>query len=157
MQHYNLALIFVGFQRCCVYSAIIKELSKFYKIAIFPQELDKKTSLRIEKTNKSFLELCKSLGADIIYNQKITADIEILPQTHYSQMAISKINESVSSKKTFWLSGLAMGNAQHEFLFGKKIDKILVIDRQFYDFRVHNFEKEKNPKFQSDQILEITG
>jgi hypothetical protein len=154
MQHYNFALIFVGFQRCCLYLSIIKELSKSYNVAILPQEIDKKTSSRINNTNTSFLELCKDLGADIIYNEKITADIEILPQTHYSQMAINKINDNIASQKTFWLSGVAMGNAQYEYLFGKKIDKILVIDRQFYDFRVTNFENEK-PEFENDEILEI--
>ena len=155
MQHYNFALIFVGFQRCCLYSSIVKELSSEYKIAIIPQDIDKKTSSRISSTNSSFLELCKSFGADIIYNQKISADIEILPQTHYSADTINKINKNISSKKTFWLSGLAMGNAQYEFLHGKRIDKILTIDRKFYDFRVENYEKEGGSKFQNDQILEI--
>jgi hypothetical protein len=155
MQHYNFALIFVGFQRCCLYLTIIKEFSKSYNVAILPQEIDKKTSSRINNTNNSFLELCKDLGADIIYDQKITADIEILPQTHYSQMAINKINDNIASQKTFWLSGVAMGNAQYEYLFGKKIDKILVIDRQFYEFRVTKFENEKKPKFKNNEILEI--
>lgn len=155
MQHYNFALIFVGFQRCCVYLTILKELSANYSVAILPQEIDKKTSSRIKNTNSSFLELCKNLGADVVYSQNISADIEILPQTHYSQDVINKINKEVQSKKTFWLSGVAMGNAQYEFLFGKRIDKILVVDRQFYDFRVANYEKEDSSKFQNDQILEI--
>jgi len=155
MQHYNFALIFVGFQRCCIFLTIVKELSKTHKVAIFPQELDEKTSSRIENTNKSFLELCESYGADIIYSQKITADIEILPQTHYTQNAINFINKNIVSQKTFWLSGIAMGNAQYEYLHEKKIDKILVVDRQFYDFRVQQFEKEKKPKFEDDKIIEI--
>jgi len=155
MQHYNFALIFVGFQRCCVYLTILKALSENYSVAILPQEIDKKTSSRIKNTNSSFLELCEKLGAEVVNSQKISADIEILPQTHYSQEVINKINKQVKSKKTFWLSGVAMGNAQYEFLHGKRIDKILVIDRHFYDYRVANYEKEGSSKFQNDQILEI--
>ena len=155
MQHYNFALIFIGFQRCCIFLTIVKELSKSHKVAIFPQKIDEKTSSRIENTNKSFLELCESYGADIIYSQKITADIEILPQTHYTQKAINYIDKNIVSQKTFWLSGVAMGNAQYEYLHEKKIDKILVVDRQFYDFRVKQFEKEKSFKFKDNQIIEI--
>ena len=95
MQHYNFALIFVGFQRCCVYLSILKELSANYSVAILPQEIDKKTSSRIKNTNSSFLELCGNLGADVIYSQKISADIEILPQTHYSQELINHINNQL--------------------------------------------------------------
>ena len=155
MQHYNFALVFVGFQRCCVFLSIIKELSKLYSIAIFPQEIDKKTSSRINNTNKSFLKLCEQFGAVIIYSEKITADIEILPQTHYSRDIINNINQNIISKETFWLSGLAMGNGQYEYLYGKKIDSILVVDRQFYDYRICEYEENKVCKFDDDEILEI--
>jgi len=155
MQHYNLALIFVGFQRCCVYLSIIKELSKKYKIAVYPQSLDEKTLSRIEKTNSSFLTLCERFGANLVYNEKITADIEILPQTHYSEEQICILNTSVMSNQTYWLSGVAMGNAQFEHLFGKKIDGIFVVDRQFYDYRVSEYEKNNNGKFKDEEILEV--
>ena len=155
MQHYNLALIFVGFQRCCVYLSIIKELSKKYKIAVYPQSLDEKTLSRIEKTNSSFLTLCERFGANLVYNEKITADIEILPQTHYSEEQICILNTSVMSNQTYWLSGVAMGNAQFEHLFGKKIDGIFVVDRQFYHYRVSEYEKNNNGKFKDEEILEV--
>ena len=70
MQHYNFALIFVGFQRCCVYLTILKALSENYSVAILPQEIDKKTSSRIKNTNSSFLELCEKLGAEVVNSQK---------------------------------------------------------------------------------------
>lgn len=155
MSHYDLALVFVSFQRCCVYLSIVKELSSQYRIAICPQCVDEKTHVRTKKTIDEFLALCESFGADIIYDEKITANIEILPQTNYAKETIDNINNNIVSKKTFWLSGLAMGNAQYEYLHGKKIDKILVFDRNFYNYRVNEYEGADGYKFREEDIVEI--
>ncbi|MDD5450316.1 MAG: hypothetical protein PHT49_00215 [Desulfovibrionales bacterium] len=155
MSHYDLALVFVSFQRCCVYLSIVKELSSQYRIAICPQAVDEKTHVRTKKTIDEFLALCESFGADIIYDEKITANIEILPQTNYTKETIDNINNNIASTKTFWLSGLAMGNAQYEYLYGKKIDKILVIDRNFYNYRVNEYERPAGHKFRKEDIVEM--
>lgn len=153
--NYDLALVFVSFQRCCVYLSIVKELADKYRIAICPQSTDEKTRVRTQNTIDEFLKLCESFGADIIYDEKITAKIEILPQTNYTKETIDNINNNIISEKTFWLSGLAMGNAQYEYLHGKKIDKILVVDRNFYNYRVDEYEGAAGPKFREEDIVEI--
>ena len=135
--------------------SIVKELSSQYRIAICPQCVDEKTHVRTKKTIDEFLALCESFGADIIYDEKITANIEILPQTNYAKETIDNINNNIVSKKTFWLSGLAMGNAQYEYLHGKKIDKILVFDRNFYNYRVNEYEGADGYKFREEDIVEI--
>jgi hypothetical protein len=117
--------------------------------------VDEKTHVRTKKTIDEFLALCESFGADIIYDEKITANIEILPQTNYAKETIDNINNNIVSKKTFWLSGLAMGNAQYEYLHGKKIDKILVFDRNFYNYRVNEYEGADGYKFREEDIVEI--
>ncbi len=155
MPHYDLALVFVSFQRCCVYLSIVKELSNKYRIAICPQITDEKTRVRTKNTIDEFLELCESFGADIIYDEKITAKIEILPQSNYTKETIDSINNNIASEKIFWLSGLAMGNAQYEYLHGKKIDKILVVDRNFYNYRVNEYEGTAGHKFHEEDIVEI--
>lgn len=155
MKHYNLALIFVSFQRCCIYLSLIKELSGKYKIALCPQSADSKTFVRTKNTINDFLELCQSYGAELIYNEKISADLEILPQTNYTKETIERIDSNIKSTKTFWLSGLAMGNAQYEFLHGKKIDKILVVDRNLYRYRINEYEGPENQKFDEKDIIEI--
>jgi hypothetical protein len=135
--------------------SIVKELSSQYRIAICPQCVDEKTHVRTKNTIDEFLKLCESFGADIIYDEKITAKIEILPQTNYAKVTIDNINNNIASEKTFWLSGLAMGNAQYEYLHGKKIDKILVVDRNFYNYRVNEYEGAAGTKFCEEDIAEI--
>jgi hypothetical protein len=155
MDNYDLVLVFVSFQRCCVYLSIVKELSSQYRIAICPQCLDEKTYVRTKNTIDEFLKLCESFGADIIYDEKITAKIEILPQTNYTKETIDNINNNIAREKTFWLSGLAMGNAQYEYLHGKKIDKILVVDRNLYNYRVKEYEDATGHKFREEDVVEI--
>ncbi len=153
-KYYDLALVFVSFQRCCVYASLLKELSGKYRIALCPQELDAKAYSRTKNTINDFLRLCESLGAEVVF-EPIEADVEILPQSNYTKENINKINSMIKSKRTYWLSGLAMGNSYYDFLHGKRVDKILVVDRRFYDYRVKNFESKDDKKFNEDQIIEI--
>lgn len=152
---YDLALVFVSFQRCCIYLPIIKQLSENYKIAVCPQEVDEKTGIRTRNTINMVLQLCERYGAEIVYNRKIEAEITILPQAKYNKETIDLINESIISNQKFWLSGLAMGNALYDYLHGTKIDKILVIDRNFYKFRIEKYETKSKPEFDEDDVVEI--
>lgn len=153
---YDLVLIFTAFQRNCVYASIIKELACKYRIAVFPIERDERTESRIGNTNRQFLELCASLGADILweYEQKVTARIEILAQSNYRQEDIELINSCIRAERTFWMSGVAMGNASYVNLFGKKIDKILVPDRRLYNYRLAAYGND-GAEFPDSMIQEI--
>ncbi|MCF8176964.1 MAG: hypothetical protein K9J74_00500 [Sulfuritalea sp.] len=133
---YDLVLIFTAFQRNCIYATIIKELAGKYRIAVFPVDRDEQTVSRIGNTNRQFLELCASLGADVLDDQKVTARIEILAQSNYRKEDIELINSRIQAERTFWMSGVAMGNASYSNLFGNRIDMILVPDRRLYDHRI---------------------
>lgn len=133
---YDLVLVFTAFQRNCVYASIIKELAGKFRIAVFPIDRDERTASRIGNTNRQFLELCASFGADILDDQRVTARIEILAQSNYRKEDIELVDSRVRAERTFWMSGVAMGNASYANLFGKKIDKILVPDRRLYDHRI---------------------
>ena len=133
---YDLVLIFTAFQRNCIYASIIKELAGRYRIAVFPVDRDERTESRIGNTNRQFLELCASMGADVMDDRKATARIEILAQSNYRKEDIELIDSKIRAERTFWMSGVAMGNAGYANLFGKRIDKILVPDRRLYDHRL---------------------
>ncbi|HRE15463.1 MAG TPA: hypothetical protein PLW86_00130 [Rhodocyclaceae bacterium] len=133
---YDLVLVFTAFQRNCVYASIIKELARKYRIAILPVDRDQQTESRIGNTNRQFLDLCVSLGADIVGEEAVTARIEILAQSNYRKEDIERIDSMIQAQRTFWMSGVAMGNASYGNLFGKKIDKILVPDRRLYEHRI---------------------
>lgn len=153
-QAYDLVLIFTAFQRNCIYASIIKELSGKYKIAVFPIERDEWTSSRIGNTNRQFLELCVSLGADILDHQAATARIEVLAQSNYRKEDIELIESKIKAERTFWMSGVAMGNASYADLLGKKIDKILVPDRRLYDHRIAAYGND-GVEFPDSMIQEI--
>lgn len=133
---YDLVLVFSAFQRNCVYASIIKELAGRYRIAVLPVDRDETTSARIGKTNRLFLDLCASLGADIFRDSPVTARIAILAQSNYRQVDIARIDAMVDAERVFWMLGVAMGNASYANLFGKKIDMVLVPDRRLYDHRL---------------------
>lgn len=136
---YDIALVFTAFQRNCIYASIIRELGGKYRIALLPVERDAKTLSRIGKTNRQFLDLCLALGVEIIENEAVTARIEILAQSIYCRQDIERINSMVQAERTFWMSGVAMGNASYSNLFGKKIDKILVPDQRLYKHRIATY------------------
>lgn len=135
-QAYDLVLVFTAFQRNCVYASIIRELAPRWRIAVLPVDRDETTASRIGNTNRLFLDLCASLGADILGDEPVTAGIAILAQSNYRKEDIARIDGMVSARRTFWMSGVAMGNASHANLFGKKVDRILVPDRRLYDHRI---------------------
>lgn len=136
---YDIVLIFTAFQRNCVYASIIKELGGKYRIAVLPIDRDEGTSSRIGNTNRQFLELCATLGAEIVGDRDITARIEIIAQSNYRREDIESINSRIRAERTFWMSGVAMGNASYNNLYGKRIDKILVPDRRLYEHRLAEY------------------
>lgn len=138
-REYDLVLIFTAFQRNCVYASIIKELGSRYRIALFPIDRDARTESRIGNTNRQFLDLCQSLGADIIREGEVNTHLEVLAQSNYLEEDIASINAQVHAERTFWMSGVAMGNATYTNLFGKKFDRMLVPDRRLYNHRIAEY------------------
>lgn len=151
---YDLVLIFTAFQRNCIYASIIKELAGKYRIAVFPVGRDERTESRIGNTNRQFLELCVSLGADVLDDQEATARIEILAQSNYRKEDIELIDSRIRAERTFWMSGVAMGNASYANLFGKKIDKILIPDRRLYEHRIAEYGND-GVEFPDSMIQEV--
>lgn len=151
---YDLVLIFTAFQRNCIYASIIKELAGKYRIGVFPVDRDERTESRIGNTNRQFLELCVSLGADVLNDQEATARIEILAQSNYRKEDIELIDSRIRAERTFWMSGVAMGNASYANLFGKRIDKILVPDRRLYDHRIAAYGND-GVEFPESMIQEV--
>ena len=152
--HYDLVLIFTAFQRNCVYASIIKELGGRYRIALFAIDRDARTESRIGNTNRQFLDLCASLGADIVQDRAVTARLEILAQSNYSEQDMVRINTGVRAQRTFWMSGVAMGNASYANLRGKRIDRVLVPDRGLYDHRIAHYGDD-GVKFPEEMIQEV--
>ena len=151
---YDLVLVFTAFQRNCVYASVIKELVGRYRIAVLPVDRDETTSARIGNTNRLFLDLCVSLGADILGDDPVTARIVILAQSNHRKEDIARIDAMVEAGRTFWMSGVAMGNASYANLFGKKIDRILVPDRCLYDHRIAAYGND-GVEFPENMIQEI--
>jgi hypothetical protein len=151
---YDLVLVFTAFQRNCVYASVIKELAGSYRIAVLPMDRDETTLSRIGSTNRLFLDLCSSLGADILGDDRVTAHIAILAQSNYREEDVARIDAIVEARLTFWMSGVAMGNASYGNLFGKKIDRILVPDRRLYDHRIATYGND-GIEFPDHMIQEI--
>lgn len=151
---YDLVLVFTAFQRNCVYLSIIRELSKRVRIAVLPIVRDARTESRIGNTNRQFLRLCASFGADVVSDRQISARVEILAQSNYRKQDIEWIGSRVRARKTFWLAGVAMGNASYRNLHGKKIDRVLVPDRRLYDYRIKEYGND-GVDFPENMIVEV--
>lgn len=133
---FDIVLVFTAFQRNCVYASILKELGRKLRIALVIIERDAKTLSRIGNTNRQFLELCASHGGEIVGDGPISARVELLAQSNYRREDIEWLAGKVRADRTFWMSGVAMGNAHYGDLHGKRIDKILVPDRRLYKHRI---------------------
>jgi len=155
-ENFDIVLIYSAFQRNCIYSQLIKYLSKNLKIGIFVIENNNKrfNQKEISKTNIDMIDFLKSLGA-IEINSKINTKLIIISQSNFSKESIQKINNSIISKKIFLLSGLAMGTSFHNHLKGLKIDKILVPDINLFYYRINNYEKKRAIIYSKKNIIEI--
>lgn len=155
MNRFDLVLILNTFRRVTPYLPIIKILGEKYKIGVLALELGESDTKKTSQSNQLFLDLCKKFGAEIIDKLPISAKITIIPQWPYSEEQITDIYSNIKSDKFFWLVGLAMGNFNYENLYGNRIDKLLVIDRDFYEYRLSFRPKEREFEINSDSIVEV--
>jgi hypothetical protein len=77
-----------------------------------------------------------------------------LGQQAFKSSDISDLKLRIKSKKIAWLTGVAMGNAFFKYLYGLKIDYILVPDKNFYHYRIKKFSDDE-VVFPEEKILEI--
>ncbi len=155
MQDYDLVLVFTTFRKATPYLPIIKFLAADYTIAVFPIDLNESELRKTSQSNRLFLELCLELGAAIIDGFPVSAKVTIIPQWSYTRSQIDFIYENIVSEHHFWMTGLAMGNYNFENLYGRSIDKVLVIDRNFYDYRLKFRPKEREAAIDPDSIVEV--
>lgn len=153
MKYYDLLLVVGSFRRSSIFLPVIKYLSTDFNIAVLsgfnvnPSE-ENKTS----QTDQLFFQLCHELGAEIVDAvEAIAADIAIIPQWPYLNEQIAYL-KGLNINKYYWMPGLTMGNYQFEFLGDLKPDKILVIDKDLYQFRL-NIRKEER-SFEKIPLLE---
>jgi hypothetical protein len=153
--NYDIVLIFTSFRKCGHYLSIVKKMSSSYNIGIYLYPLDKNDLLKLDKQNKVFLELIYSYGAKKVLDDLIKCKIMLIPQWHYHPQAIKKIFCSINSKYNYWFTGLGNGNSNFENLDKNKIHKVLVVDRKFYDFRLHHMTKEQAINLPKDSLVEV--
>lgn len=142
-ESFDLVLVYSAFQRNCIYTQLVKYLPKSFKIGIYLSDnIFTKDKVKND-TNRQLIKLLNSFGASIINSDKVETKILIISQSNFSKIFIDKLKKQVNTKKTFWLVGLAMGNAFHRNLYGMTIDKILVPDLNLYKYRIRKFERNK--------------
>lgn len=154
MLKFDLVLVFSAVQRNCIFLDIIQKLSSTCRILVYILPLTKNQNTRLAKTSKLFLFKCEELGAEVFSGTDIECDIMILAQRNYRQQEIQKLASSINAQKTLWLTGVAMGNAQYENLFGLKIDQVLVPDMNFYRHRLSKFSND-GVEFPRETLIEI--
>ena len=150
---YDLVLVVTSFRRCNVYPVLIKQLQSKYKIGVYLVNLTSQDNFKTNKTNTLFLELLSSFDVEII-DSKVECNIIIVPQWHYTKQQITSITTHVKYNYAYWMLGLANGNYSYNNLFNIEIDKVLVIDRSFYDFRLENRPEEKKINIANCKYIE---
>lgn len=152
---YDLILVFTTFRKCGVYLSLVKELTKLYKIGIYVCPLEKADSLKTREQNECFLGLLQTYNTEFIYSGKVICKTVVIPQWHYTPGIIDKIYSDIDFDVSLWMIGLATGNYAYEHLNGHQIDKVLVVDRKFYDFRLSKRPLEKALGILEDKIVEV--
>lgn len=141
---YDLILVVTSFRRSCHYLSIVKELSSRFSIGLYVCPLEEPDVRKYEVQNTLFIDLLLSLGATEVVEDNVRCNVLILPQWHYTTDAINGIYQDIKSRETYWDIALAMGNFNYENLNKHKIDKILIVDPDFYNFRLSKRPEEKN-------------
>ena len=154
MQHFDLLFIVSGFQRSSILLPAISLLSQKYSIGYFVITSDK-TTTRTSLSLSKFCDICDMLGAEQLYfDSNYHCNLLLLPQSDYDPGDVRCIQSSITSRFTYLLSGVAMGNSFLQNLRSIKVDRILVPDKNLYNYRVHNFPSD-SPLFSDDKIIEI--
>lgn len=140
---YDIIFIY-GFSRLHpYYLSVIKYLSSKNRIGICILDIEKFTTesgaKRINKlhdTEKEFIELCKDLGADIIYlnegEKKYIANILFIPQAPFNKTGMDFINDSIKAEKIIGAQGFGYGEQLLDELFQIGCKKFLVYDKNIF-------------------------
>ena len=140
----DLVVVFSTFRQCGVYLPVVKELINNYKVGVYVCQLDDSNSKKTINDNDRFLELLYSYGVKDITDSDVICNITILPQWRFFKHDVDKIYRNIVSDKRFWMVSLALGNKVYGHLNNLKIDKVLVIDKEFYKYRLSKRPKEKD-------------
>ena len=149
---YDLILVIASFRRSCHYLPIVKELSTTFKIGLYIYPLEGADIKKYESQNKIFLDLLSDFGATVVSGKNLRCNIMLLPQWHYKAEHIDKIYQDIECREYYWDVAFAMGNYSYENLNSNNVDKVLIIDADFYNFRLSKRPKEKNIKLANDSI-----
>lgn len=152
---YDLILVFTTFRKCGVYLPLVKQLYGRYNVGVYECSIVNADLVKVDKQNKLFLELIYSYGATPVNEDKVDCTVALLPQWHYRKNDIELIFDKLNCGHKFWMVSLAMGNCSYENLYGHEVDKILVVDRAFYNFRLSKRPFEKELAIAEDKIVEV--
>lgn len=152
---YDLILVVTSFRRSCHYLPIVKELSAHYRIGVYIYPLEQADFAKYQYQNKIFIDLICEFGATVVSGKDLSCNIVLLPQWHYRTEYVDKIFQDIECRVYYWDVALAMGNHSYENLNDNKIDKVLIVDADFYNFRLSKKPKEKDMKLTDDSIFVV--
>jgi hypothetical protein len=152
---FDLVLVFTTFRQCGQYLPLVKEMISDYKIGIYIYPLDSHDLAKTKEQNKTFLNLMYRFGVKDITNDSLSCKIILLPQWHYNSKDIDRIYSNINSGLHYWVLNLAKGNILYENLNNNRIEKILVVDRNFYNFRLSKRPEEQGVIPHEIDIVEV--
>jgi len=154
MVKFDLVLVFSAPQRNCIFLEIIQKLSKKKSILVYPVVPSKNQVIRLAQTSQKFLAKCEALGAKVGGYEEVSCKLMIIGQRDFQLIEIQNLKKNITAQKVAWLSGLAMGNAQYENLYGLKVDYVFIPDLNFYRHRLSEFST-NGIKFLDEKLVEI--
>ena len=152
---FDLVLVFTTFRKCGHYLPLVRELSPNYRIGLYICPLDRNNLEKTDTQNKLFVDLIYSFGVINITHETSHCKIMLVPQWHYYSEDIDRIYKNIQSTYHYWVVGLANGNSSYENLNNNKIDKVLVVDENFYNYRLSKRPQEQAIKFPEGAIVEV--
>ena len=151
---YDLILVIEYFRSVSYYLSIIKYLAKDFEIGMYVVPMDPGLLAKNKHAQEQFVELCVSLGGELISD--VTADTRLLliPQRPYIDAAKDLIFKIKSDKKVGMLALAWAGIAEHDaFLDYFNIDIVFVIDRTFLGYLLKN--RTAQATYQKKKIIEV--
>lgn len=136
LEEYDFTFVFTTARKCGVFLSLVKALANRYRVCVYISKLSESDLGKTIETNEQFISLIREYNAEVIEGGGCKTNFLIIPQWHFSKEEAHRIFSDVMSKKVYWMVSLAMGNYSYENLYGHHVDALLVVDEQFYRYRL---------------------
>ena len=151
---YDIVLVIEYFRSVSYYLSIIKYLSADFRVGLFVLPMDQVLLAKNRVAQSEFVDLCVSLGGEVILEEVVETDLLLIPQRAYTNEAKLLISSILVERKVGVLALAWAGVPEHDsFLEYFGIDIVFVVDMRFLNYLLER--RGNQTVYQSRKLVEV--